>query len=112
MRNSDYDPAVIPAIVLAAGRSTRMGRLKATLPVDDRDTFLTRIIRTFNEAMVADVTVVLGYEASNVSRTVGQSGLSPRLVINDAFDNGQFSSLLVGLNAIDRPGVMRHFACR
>jgi molybdenum cofactor cytidylyltransferase len=82
-----------------------MGRLKATLPIDHRDTFLTRIIRTFNEAMVADVTVVLGYEASIVSLTVGQSGLSPRLVVNDGFDDGQFSSLLVGLNAIDRPGV-------
>jgi molybdenum cofactor cytidylyltransferase len=100
---------VIPAIVLAAGRSTRMGRLKATLPIDDRDTFLTRIIRTFNEAMVAEVTVVLGYEASNVSLTVEQSGLAPRLVVNDGFDDGQFSSLLVGLNAIDRPGVEAMF---
>ena len=96
---------VIPAVVLAAGRSTRMGRLKATLPIDDRDTFLTRIIRTFDEALVADVTVVLGYEASVISLAVGRSGLSPRFVVNAGFDDGQFSSLLVGLNAIDRPEV-------
>ena len=82
-----------------------MGRLKATLPIDDRDTFLTRIIRTFAEAFVADVTVVLGYEASIISQAVGRSGLSPRFVVNAGFDDGQFSSLLVGLNAIDRPGV-------
>jgi molybdenum cofactor cytidylyltransferase len=82
-----------------------MGRLKATLPIEGGDTFLTRIIRTFNDAMVADVTVVLGYEASVISLAVGRSGLSPRLVVNDGFDDGQLSSLLVGLNAIDRPGV-------
>jgi molybdenum cofactor cytidylyltransferase len=82
-----------------------MGRLKATLPIDDRDTFLSRIIRTFGEALVADVTVVLGYEAPAVSLAVGQSGLSPRFVVNANFDAGQFSSLLAGLEAIDRPDV-------
>jgi molybdenum cofactor cytidylyltransferase len=103
--------AVIPAIVLAAGRSTRMGRLKATLPIDDRDTFLTRIVRTFNEAMVANVTVVLGYEAAAISLEIGRSDLSPspQLVVNTGFDDGQLSSLLVGLNAIDRPGVEAMF---
>lgn len=82
-----------------------MGRLKAALPIDDQDTFLTRIVRTFDEACVADVTVVLGYEASVISLAVVRSGLSPRLVVNAGFDEGQFSSLLVGLNAIDRPEV-------
>ena len=36
---------MVPVAVLAAGKSTRMGRPKATLPLDDADTFLTRIIR-------------------------------------------------------------------
>jgi molybdenum cofactor cytidylyltransferase len=82
-----------------------MGRLKATLPIDDRDTFLTRIIRTFDEALIPEVTVVLGYEAAVISQAVGRSGLSPRVVVNPGFDAGQFSSLLAGLNAIDRPEV-------
>ena len=51
---------VIPAMVLAAGKSTRMGRTKATLPIGAHDTFLTRIIRTFHEAAVDDVIVVVG----------------------------------------------------
>src|SRR5216683_1714749 len=49
---------MIPAIVLAAGRSSRMGRAKATLPLDGGDSFLTRIVRTFLEAGVDDVIVV------------------------------------------------------
>ena len=41
---------MIPALVLAAGRSSRMGRAKATLPLDGGDSFLTRIVRTFLDA--------------------------------------------------------------
>jgi molybdenum cofactor cytidylyltransferase len=32
-------------------------------------------------------------------------GLSPRFVLNPHYESGQLSSLLAGLNAIDRPGV-------
>jgi molybdenum cofactor cytidylyltransferase len=96
---------VIPAVVLAAGLSTRMGRLKATLPLTRTDTFVTRIVRTFLEAGVDDVVVVLGYEADRVATTLLSSGVTARLVINEAYETGQFSSVLRGLNAIDRPGV-------
>jgi molybdenum cofactor cytidylyltransferase len=111
----------IPAIVLAAGRSTRMGRAKATLPIDDRDTFLNRIVRTFRDAGVDDVVVVLGHEAeeisaalndcaaSDVSQDAGRvaQGFSPayRIVVNANYDRGQLSSLQAGLAAVDRPGV-------
>ena len=54
--------SVIPAVVLAAGRSSRMGRAKATLPLGDADTFLSRIVRTFLAAGVDDVIVVVGHE--------------------------------------------------
>jgi molybdenum cofactor cytidylyltransferase len=82
-----------------------MGRPKATLRLDDADTFLTRIIRTFQEAQVDDVVVVLGHEARAILNSVEQSGLSPRFVVNEQFESGQLSSVLAGLRAIDRPGV-------
>jgi len=96
---------VIPAIVLAAGRSSRMGRAKAMLPVGGGDTFLTRIVRTFREAGVDDVIVVVGHEADAIARAFSESGLAARFVVNRAYDRGQLSSLIAGLNAIDRPGV-------
>ena len=96
---------MIPVIVLAAGKSTRMGRPKATLPLNGADTFLTRIIRTFQEAQVDDVVVVLGHEAEAILQSVEPSGLSPRFVVNDQYESGQLSSVLAGLRAIDRPGV-------
>ena len=82
-----------------------MGRAKATLPVGGGDTFLTRIVRTFHEAGVDDVIVVVGHEADAIVRAFAESGLAARFVINRDYDRGQLSSLIAGLNAIDRPGV-------
>jgi molybdenum cofactor cytidylyltransferase len=101
----DYDGRVIPAIILAAGKSTRMGRLKAALPVSDTETFLTQLVRTFHAAGVECVTVVLGYEADRLRTDLSRVGLAPRLVVNDRFEAGQLSSLLAGLEAVDGPQV-------
>src|SRR5438552_1073279 len=56
---------VLPALVLAAGRSSRMGRAKASLPLGG-DTFLSRIVRTFLAAGVDDVVVVVGHDAAAI----------------------------------------------
>jgi molybdenum cofactor cytidylyltransferase len=96
---------VIPAVVLAAGRSSRMGRAKATLPLDDTDTFLTRIVRTFLDAGVDDVVVVVGHEANAIVSSFSASGLPARFVVNHDYDRGQWSSLVAGLGVVDRPGV-------
>ena len=97
--------SVIPAIVLAAGRSSRMGRAKATLPAGDGHTFLTRIVRTFLDADVDDVIVVVGHDADAIAASFSESGLPARFVVNRDYDRGQLSSLLAGLDVIDRPGV-------
>lgn len=96
---------MIPAIVLAAGLSSRMGRPKALLSLDGGDTFLTRIVQTFVAAGVDDVVVVAGHAAEAVSEALAATGFPMRLVVNRKYDSGQLSSLLVGLDTIDRPGV-------
>ena len=97
---------MIPALVLAAGRSSRMGRAKASLPLDGGDTFLTRIVRTFLQAEVDDVVVVLGHDADAIARTFSTANLSARIAVNPDYDRGQLSSLVAGLNLVDRPGVI------
>ena len=96
---------VIPAIVLAAGKSTRMGRPKANLPLEDGETFLSRIVRTLSAAAVDDVVVVVGHEADAIVTAFSRTGAAARFVTNTDYENGQLSSLLRGLNAVDRPGV-------
>jgi molybdenum cofactor cytidylyltransferase len=96
---------MIPALVLAAGRSSRMGRSKAILPIGNGDTFLSRIVRTFGEAGVDEVIVVLGHDADAIAESFAATGLQARLVLNPDYDLGQLSSLRAGLAVIDRPGV-------
>jgi molybdenum cofactor cytidylyltransferase len=97
---------MIPALVLAAGRSSRMGRAKATLPLDGGDSFLTRIVRTFLDAGVDDVVVVVGHEAEAIVSAFASSGLPARFAVNREYDRGQWSSLVTGLGVVDRPGVL------
>ena len=98
---------MIPAIVLAAGRSSRIGRLKANLPVraGENETFLTQIVRTLMSAGIDDVVIVLGYEMEAVLSNFRESGLSARFVENPDYASGQLSSLVAGLRVVDRPGV-------
>ena len=96
---------MIPAVVLAAGRSSRMGRPKALLPFSDGDTFLSRVVGTFLAAGIDDVVVVVGHDADEVMSELVRSGLAARFVLNRDYAQGQLSSILAGLRAIDRPGV-------
>jgi molybdenum cofactor cytidylyltransferase len=96
---------VIPAIVLAAGRSSRMGRPKALLPLENGDMFLSRIVRTLQAAGVEDVVVVLGHDAELIADSMMRCGVRVRFALNREYDRGQFSSLISGLNVVDRPGV-------
>ncbi|HWW83810.1 MAG TPA: nucleotidyltransferase family protein [Vicinamibacterales bacterium] len=96
---------MIPAVVLAAGRSSRMGRPKALLPLASGETFVQRIVTTFLEALVDDIVIVLGHEPQPIIRSLTATGVRARYVINRHYDRGQLSSVLTGLNVVDRPGV-------
>jgi molybdenum cofactor cytidylyltransferase len=94
----------MPAVVLAAGRSTRMGRPKALLPATRAgETFIERLVGTLIAGGVDDVVVVAG-EFAPAMRT--RLGFRARVVVNDNVDRGQLSSILVGLDVVDHPGVL------
>jgi molybdenum cofactor cytidylyltransferase len=96
--------SMIPALVLAAGKSTRMGQTKALLALG-AESFISRIVRTFRAAGVEDVVVVVGHDAERVSDALSRIEPPPRIVVNPEYESGQLSSILAGLRAIDRPGV-------
>lgn len=94
---------MIPAILLAAGASTRMGRPKALLPAGDR-TFVRAILETLRDGGVSDIAVVVRPGQRDVGAEIEAAGLG-RAVTNPRPDEGQLSSLLAGLDAVDRDGV-------
>ena len=97
---------MVPAVILAAGLSTRMGgRSKALLPLPGGDTFVTRIARTLLDAGLNDVVVVVGHDHHAVADRLIATALPVRIVVNERYADGQFTSVLAALDAIDRPGV-------
>jgi len=84
-----------------------MGSPKPLLPVDRKDTFLTRLVRTLLSAGVDEVVVVLSEDgpADAIKSVLKELPYSIRIVENPAPQNGQLSSLQCGLNAIDKPSV-------
>jgi len=85
---------MINAIVLAAGQSERMGKLKPLLKFNDT-TFLGQIISVLKLPDVDRITVVLGAEAETIKNSVDFSGTN--IVINKDYQKGQLSSLIAGI---------------
>jgi molybdenum cofactor cytidylyltransferase len=97
---------MVAGIILAAGRSTRMGTSKALLIAPDGRTFVARLAETLCEGGV-DAPLVVGRADDDPLRAeVETIGCGVGFVVNaDADQGGQLSSLLAGLREADRPGV-------
>jgi len=94
---------MIPAIILAAGASSRMGSPKAMLAAGGR-TFVRRILDTLRDAELPDAVVVVRPDADDVIHEISLAGFG-RAIVNTDPTRGQLSSLVAGLDAIDEPRV-------
>lgn len=94
---------MVPAIVLAAGASSRMGTPKALLRIGD-ETFVRRILVILQDAGLPAAVVVARPGQDPLAAEVAAAGFG-RIVENPRADEGQLSSLIAGLDAIDGPDV-------
>lgn len=95
-------PANLIGLVLAAGRSRRMGRTKAVLPDGDGEPFVARVVRTLGEAGLARVLVVTApgtHDAIDAALREPRNRAAVTILVNPEPDRGQLSSLLTGLDA-------------
>jgi CTP:molybdopterin cytidylyltransferase MocA len=81
-----------------------MGRPKALLPIGDSgDTFLTHILKTLRDGGIERLVVVVGGYRDAVRATLADDE-SLTVVDNPDFEQGQLTSLLVGLAAAEALG--------
>ena len=89
---------MIAGLVLAAGRSARLGRPKQLLDLEGRP-LLQHVVDTAAVAGLAEVVVIVGHRASEVtSALVLPEGA--RILVNADYESGQASSLRLGLDAL------------
>jgi len=84
----------VAGVILAAGRSSRMGRDKALLAYAET-TFLGSLVSVF-EQCCEPVVVVLGHHAEAIRPAAGAA----RVAVNEDYDRGMLSSLQTGLRAL------------
>jgi molybdenum cofactor cytidylyltransferase len=89
---------MISAIVLAAGKSERMGSPKALLPLRGR-TFLAHILDAIANSTIEDPVVVIGHHRAEIEPVVKQSA---RVIFNPDYELGMITSFQAGIRALRR----------
>ena len=85
------------AVILAAGGSTRMGGAKVTLEWEGRP-MITRAVGAAREAGLCPITVVIGAYGELVREAL--RGEPVEIVENEAWEDGQSSSVKAGLDSV------------
>jgi molybdenum cofactor cytidylyltransferase len=107
--NRDEHATVVPALVLAAGLSRRMGQFKLLLPWADR-TVIGQVVATLEAAGVGPIVVVAGHRAAEVETAL--AGSSARIVVNEDYASGEMlSSIQAGLRAVEHNGAGAALLC-
>jgi molybdenum cofactor cytidylyltransferase len=92
----------IAGLILAAGASTRMGRPKQLLRIHGQ-TLLDRIVREALNSELDKIFLILGYQAREIKRILGQSLVHGKLQVieNRQYAQGISSSIIAGLSEIE-----------
>lgn len=95
---------MITALILAAGESKRFGSPKQLAKINDQDTLIEHLIRTLQNTCVDEIIVVLGAYREEIQKILPAN---IKISINENFQNGQTSSLKIGLKEISND--CKHF---
>lgn len=90
---------LISAVLLAAGKSTRMPPCKQLSEIHGL-TMIEHVLRSIQESKVDEIIVVLGFMADEILKRVPMKGV--RTVLNPRYEEGQSTSLKAGLKAVNK----------
>lgn len=89
------------ALILAAGRSSRMGDFKPLMMFNGK-TALETLLDSYRTAGVPEALVVLGHRADDLRPLLEARGVS--WIVNERYDRGMFSSIQTGVRHLSPDG--------
>ncbi len=93
------EPLRVSAIVLAAGKSERMGRHKLLLPFAG-GTVIGSVLDGLLQSRAGEVILVTGHNAEALQEAIGSRAV--RIAHNEGYEEGMFSSVLRGLDEVSQ----------
>ena len=91
-------PLLVGAVLLAAGAGSRLGGRPKSLLALEGVPLIRGLLAALSEANVQDLVVVLGHHADAIETAI--QGTTATVIRNPAPDDGQASSLRLGLSAL------------
>ena len=95
---SEAKTSLVSAILLAAGKSERMGQNKLLLPFGGR-TVIQCTLDSLIASRAGEVIVVLGSKAQEINQSIG--GRRALVVLNPNYAKGMSTSLITGLGMVN-----------
>lgn len=92
-------PDDVAALILAAGRSSRMGKFKPLLPIGEH-TLIEQVIKNIRAASIERILVVVGYQAEILIPVLERNQVS--WVENPDYTQEMFLSVKVGIKRLDK----------
>lgn len=89
----------IEGIILAAGKSSRMGKIKQLLPYNG-NTILGQVVNNCLRSSLKKIIIVLGYKADQIQQNFNLDGVT--VIINKDYFKGLSSSIRAGLSNISQ----------
>jgi molybdenum cofactor cytidylyltransferase len=89
---------MLSAILLAAGRSERMGRLKQLMPFGE-STILEQVLDNLLGAKIDEVIVVVGHQAEEITKAIATKPV--KIMFNPNYEEGMSTSIIAGLILVD-----------
>jgi len=89
------------AVVLAAGKSDRMGKNKLLLKLGGKR-MIDHVLDALEASKVDEIIVVLGYKPWEVMKVVEPRLNHVRIVVNERYEKGMTSSFKIGLKQVER----------